>query len=193
MRCCVRILRSRVWLSVTLTMAGVAAATDTVPPILSRPVAIAAIPDSNLAVVACEQQPALSLLDVSSGEQQIIDGPWHGLRDVTFVTAVNEILTLGVDPPAVCRLTLTPASEHGPQVTLGASTSLPAEPSRLAVSADGLSWCVTMTWDHTVCVSCESASGETRAEKTRAIACRQWIWTNDCIVIVNVKRERLYS
>ncbi len=114
-------------------------------PIFNRPVAIAVSADGTLAFVGNHNERFITVVDPNSNATKHINGDCIALVDLVVNPASNRLLAIAKYPPQIVEFS---ANEGSAAKTIG----LPGIPTKLAISLDGGSVCITMTWKHSVCL-----------------------------------------
>ncbi|MBC7966877.1 MAG: hypothetical protein H7Z17_13245, partial [Fuerstia sp.] len=127
--------------------AGTVSARAEEPQIFGRPVAIVMSDDGNSALIANRDLAAITVIDSHTLEVRMIEGRWSGIVDAALMPKSKFLIAVATVPPSLLSINTVPQSVVEP-----ATVALPALPARVAVSLDGGFACVSMTWDHSVCM-----------------------------------------
>ena len=147
----------------SVNLSGAAAAQE--QKLFGGPVAVALSDDRETAYIANQRLSAITVIDWASMDVRLIQGDWSGLSDLVSVPGTGNLLAAALVPPAIISV---PAGERA--TTEGtAAISLPGKPARIAVSSDCRSACVSMIWDHSVCIVPILESGIPQADGVRII------------------------
>ena len=128
-------------------LAGTMPARAEEPQIFGRPVAIVMSDDGDSVLIANRDLSAITVIDSHTMEVRMIEGPWSGIVDAAIVPKLKYLIAVATMPPSLLSINTVPQSPDEP-----GTVALPALPARVAVSLDGRFACVSMTWDHSVCL-----------------------------------------
>ena len=141
------------WMTFIVVMALLCSSAGTVsaraeePQIFGRPVAIVMSDDGDSALIANRDLAAITVVDSHTLEVRLIEGRWSGIVDAALMPKSKFLIAVATVPPSLLSINTVPQSVVEP-----ATVALPALPARVAVSLDGGFACVSMTWDHSVCM-----------------------------------------
>ena len=165
------------------------------PRLLARPVAIAINRERDEVFIANSRVSAITVIDCATMQTRTIAGRWSGLVDMAIAPTSNCLVAVGTAPPSVFSISMakkTPVAnapssglsatfspEFGGEGTLNdpaadfeheiATVELAATPARVAVSLDGRWSCVSMTWDHAVCIVPLTSDGYPQQEGLKRV------------------------
>ncbi len=133
--------------------------------LFGRPVAVALSDDRETAYIANQRLSVITVIDCASTDVRLIQGDWSGLTDLVSVPGTRHLLAAALVPSAIISV---PAGARAKTDGTN-SISLPGKPARIAVASDRRSACVSMTWDHCVCIVPILESGMALAEGVKII------------------------
>ena len=130
------------------SIAGTLSAWAQEPQIFGRPAAVVLSDDGNSALIANRDLSAMTVIDSNTLEVSLIEGRWSGIVDAAIMPKSKYLIAVATMPPSLHSINTVPQARAVEPETM----ALQAMPSRVAVSLDGRFACVSMTWDHAVCV-----------------------------------------
>ena len=147
-------------------IAGAASAQTEEPRLFARPVAVIMSDDNASVFIASRDLPAITVIDCNTLETRMIEGHWSGIVDAALFPESKSLVAVLSTPPSVILIdTARSSADVEP-----AKVALNALPAKVAVSPDGMIACISMTWDHSVCIVSLANDGSPGRDGIKSIA-----------------------
>ena len=99
------------------------------------------------AYIANQGNSSITEIHTESYSTRQIHGNWKDLADLGWEPMNHSLIAISKNPPQIHKVPVA----VGDRVA-GRSVSLPGEPNRIALSDDGKFACISMTWQHAICL-----------------------------------------
>ena len=115
--------------------------------VLDRPIAVAISGNREYAFVANQNHPSILVIETNTFATRQIEGPWQEMVDLVACPQPDRLLAIAKSPPQIMEISVAAKDPIASR-----AHSLSGIPAKLAVSLDGQFVCVSMTWEHAICL-----------------------------------------
>ncbi len=124
------------------------------PRLFAHPVAVVMSDDGASAFIVNRDLPTISIINTKTLESRVISGHWSGIVDAALMPNSKRLIAVSSTPPSLLAINTEPMLESEPtsKAVEPTTIALKALPAKVAVSLDGGFACVSLTWDHSICI-----------------------------------------